>query len=185
MPDPAPARMTADEFIAWAMEQPEGRHYELAAGEVVAMAAERSAHALTKSHVWRRLTEAVEAAGLACDVYPDGMAVEIDAATVYEPDALVRCGPRLDGDAVKLNDPVIVVEVLSPSTRHIDASKKLAGYFRLASVVHYLIVDPTEPLILHHTRGAGGTILTHIVRDGVIALDPPGLELKLADVYGV
>jgi Uma2 family endonuclease len=37
----APARMTADEFIAWAMEQPEGEHYELVAGEVVSMAPER------------------------------------------------------------------------------------------------------------------------------------------------
>jgi Uma2 family endonuclease len=175
MPDPAPARMTADEFIAWAMEQPEGRHYELAAGEVVAMAAERSAHALTKSHVWRRLTEAVEAAGLACDVYPDGMAVEIDAATVYEPDALVRCGPRLDDDAVKLNDPVIVVEVLSPSTRARDAGAKLADYFRLPSVRHYLIVRTEDRVIIHHARNEDGTILTRIVREGAIHLDPPGI----------
>ncbi len=40
--------MTADEFIDWAMAQPEGQRYELVAGEVVAMAPERSAHALTK-----------------------------------------------------------------------------------------------------------------------------------------
>jgi Uma2 family endonuclease len=68
MSDTAPVRMTSDEFIAWAMKQPEDRHYELAAGEVVAMAAERSAHALTKSRIWRRLAEAIEAAGLPCDV---------------------------------------------------------------------------------------------------------------------
>lgn len=48
----------------------------------------------------------------------------------------------------------------------------------------YLIVGPTEPLILHHTRGTGDTILTHIMREGSIMLDPPGLELRLADVYG-
>lgn len=40
----APARMTADEFIAWAMEQSEGQHYELVAGEVVSMAPERAVH---------------------------------------------------------------------------------------------------------------------------------------------
>lgn len=56
MSDPGsiPGRMTSDEFIAWAMERPEGQRYELAAGEVVGMAPERSAHALTKAHVWRR-----------------------------------------------------------------------------------------------------------------------------------
>lgn len=67
MPDVAPVRMTADEFIAWAMKQPEGRHYELVAGEVIAMAPERSGHALAKANVWRRLNEAVEAADLSCD----------------------------------------------------------------------------------------------------------------------
>jgi Uma2 family endonuclease len=85
--------------------------------------------------------------------------------------------------ALEIPDPVIVVEVLSPSAQRIDASKKLAGYFQLPSVVHYLIVDPTKPLIVHHKRGGDGKIDTRIVNDGVIALEPPGLELKLADVY--
>jgi hypothetical protein len=44
-----------------------------------------------------------------------------------------------------------VVEVLSPSTRYIEASAKLAGYFRLPSVQHYLIVDPDRPTVMHHT----------------------------------
>jgi Uma2 family endonuclease len=79
--------------------------------------------------------------------------------------------------------PVIVVEVLSPSTRRIDASEKLAGYFRVPSVAHYLIVDPNKPLVLHHARGGGDTILTHVVTRGTIELDPPELAVALADVY--
>ncbi len=75
MSDPAPRRMTPDEFIAWAMEQPEGEHYELFNGEIVTMAPERSMHALTKFQVASRIAEAVEAAGLPCDVYPDAMTV--------------------------------------------------------------------------------------------------------------
>ncbi|HXA25887.1 MAG TPA: hypothetical protein VNW90_26705 [Acetobacteraceae bacterium] len=51
MSEPARGRMTSDEFIALAMEQPETSHYELVAGEVVAMAPERSAHALTKAQI--------------------------------------------------------------------------------------------------------------------------------------
>ncbi len=133
MAETARARMTSDEFIAWAMSRPEGERYELAAGEVVAMAPERSAHALTKGRLFRRLAEAIEAAGLPCTAYPDGMAVEVDAATVYEPDASVRCGPPLPDDAVKMIDPVIVVEVLSPSSRARDAGAKLADYFRIDS----------------------------------------------------
>ena len=62
-------------------------------------------------------------------------------------------------------------------------SLKLAGYFRLPSVAHYLIVDPTQPNVIHHSRGTGDTIVTRIVTEGVIRLDPPGLELALNDVY--
>jgi len=162
--DAAPALMTADEFIAWAMQQPEGQRYELFAGKVVGMAPERSAHALAKAHVWRRLQEAVERDGLACTVYPDGMAVAIDATTVYEPDALVRCGPVVPSDAVKLTDPVIIVEVLSPSTRARDHGDKLIDYFRLPSVQHYLIVRTDDGAVIHHARNADATILTRIMR---------------------
>ena len=80
-------------------------------------------------------------------------------------------------------NPVVVVEVLSPSTRHIDAQIKLVGYFRLPSVAHYLVIDPDKPLIIHHARNADGTILTRIVNDGAISLNPPGIEIAVADVY--
>ena len=177
MSDAAPVRMTSEEFIAWAMEQPEGRHYELAAGEVIAMAPERSGHALVSANVWRRLTEAVEAAGLPCDVYPDGMTVTIDARTVYEPDVLIWCGPRVPDDTVRLDDPIIVVDVLSPSTRSGDSGAKLIDYFRLPSIHHDLIVRVEDRAIIHHARNPDGTILTRIVRDGTLHLDPPGLTV--------
>ena len=76
------------------------------------------------------------------------------------------------------------VATLSPSTRRVDVSLKLAGYFRLPSVMHYLIVDPTQPSILHHARGERDTIITRVVTAGSIALDPPGIELAMADIYG-
>ena len=115
---------------------------------------------------------------------PDGMTVRIDARNAYEPDALVYCGKEAAPSAVEIANPVIVVEVLSPSTRRIDTSKKVAGYFQLPSVAHYLIVDLERRVILHYTRGAEDTILTRIVHEGTLALDPPGLELALADVWG-
>jgi Uma2 family endonuclease len=173
----ARGRMTSDEFIAWAMEQPETEHYELIDGEVVAMAPERSAHALTKFHIARRMAEALEAGNLPCCVYPDGMSVEASEHTVYEPDALVRCGAPLPPDAIKLSDPVIIVEVLSPSTSSRDVGPKLMDYFRLPSLRHYIIVRIENRTIVHHERGENGIILTRIVRDGPIVMDPPGITL--------
>jgi hypothetical protein len=70
--------MTADEFIAWAMAQPEGDHYELVADQVIGMAPERLVHVRTKQHVFRRLSDAIAAAGLSCEAFVDGMAVRLD-----------------------------------------------------------------------------------------------------------
>lgn len=92
-------RMTADQFIAWAMEQPEGKRYELVAGEVFAMSPERVGHARGKLRFATRLAAAIEAGGLSCEAFGDGLAVRVDADTVYEPDAMVRCGTPLDDDA--------------------------------------------------------------------------------------
>jgi Uma2 family endonuclease len=114
---------------------------------------------------------------------PDGMTVRVDDATAHEPDAVVYCGPRLAPSALEVPDPIIVVEVLSPSTRHVDAQVKLAGYFRLPSVVHYLVVDPDKPLIIHHARATNDAILTRIVTEGTIEVEPPGIELSLAGIY--
>ena len=177
MSDPAPVRMNADQFIAWAMDRPETEHYELAGGEIVAMAPERATHARAKGHLYSRLTAAIATAGRNCEAFIDGLSVVVDETTVYEPDVLVRCGDKLDGDAVRISDPVIVVEVLSRSTRGRDTGAKLADYFRLPSVRHYLIVRAEERIVIHHARGEHGIILTRILREGPIALDPPGIVL--------
>jgi Uma2 family endonuclease len=105
------------------------------------------------------------------------MAVAIDATTIYEPDALVRYGPAVPPDTVKLTDPVIVMEVLSPSTRARDHGDKLIDYFRLPSVQHYLIVRTEDRAIIHHARNPDGIILTQFVRDAVLRPDPPGLTV--------
>ena len=60
------------------------------------------------------------------------MTVRIDETTAYEPDAVVYSGEKIARSAVEVPNPLIVVEVLSPSTRQVDVSIKLAGYFRAA-----------------------------------------------------
>jgi Uma2 family endonuclease len=170
--------MTADEFLRWAEQQGDGARYELVAGTVVAMAPERAIHGRLKGRVYQALTQAIRAAGLPCEAFPDGMAVRVDAETVYEPDALVRCGDALDDNAIEVLDPVVVVEVLSPSSRRLDTGGKLEDYFRLPSLRHYLIVKTENRAVIHHRRTEEGTILTRIVRDGDIRLDPPGIVLS-------
>lgn len=177
MSEPARARMDMQTFIAWAMEQPEGAHYELFAGEIVPKAAERIAHGRAKGQIFRALSDAVDAAGLACEVFVDGVSVPINVDTVYEPDVLLRCGRPLPDSDTRVSDPVIIVEVASPSSRTRDVGAKLADYFTLPSVHHYLIVRAEDRTIVRHSRQSDGTIQTTIIRGGPIDLSPPGLTL--------
>ncbi|HEX8417213.1 MAG TPA: Uma2 family endonuclease [Methylobacterium sp.] len=175
------ARMNVDEFLAWAGDRP-GR-YELLDGEVYAMSPQRARHAEVKFSIQTALKVGIRAASLPCRMLPDGLTVRIDRSTAYEPDALVYCGQRLDGDAIEAPEPIIVVEVLSPSTGNIDTGQKLGGYFRVPSVSHYLIVDPKARIVIHHRRGADDLIETRIVSAGTLDLAPPGLSLSLDAVF--
>ena len=181
MSETARRRMTSEEFLAWAMEQPEGTHYELEDGEIVAMAPERLAHVRAKQRIYRRLADAIERAGLPCEAFIDGPSVRVDETTIFEPDGLVRCGPKLPDDLITIDDPLVVIEVRSPSTGARDAGEKLEAYFRIPSVRHYLIVKTSNRTVIHHARAEDGGIATRIIRDGVVRLDPPGIGI--ADIF--
>jgi Uma2 family endonuclease len=181
--------MTVEEFLPWA-EGKEGR-WELHDGvpvmissaEPVMMSPERAAHIRTKFRAAKALDGAVTAAGLPCEVFTDGMAIRIDARTTYEPDASVACGFPVPPDAIEIDNPVIVVEVLSPSTAAIDHGRKLSGYFSLASVQHYLILDPERRVVIHHKRASGDAIETRVLTDGAARLDPPGFEVAVEALF--
>jgi Uma2 family endonuclease len=177
----APRRMTAAEFLDWAAAQP-GRH-ELHGGEVYAMAPERNRHALAKAAAFRAFDRAIAAAGLPCTVFPDGASVAIDDATLYEPDLSVTCAGRIDPDALTVPEPVVVLEVFSPSSRTLDGTRKLAGYLALASVRHYVLVDADLRAVIHHARDADGSIRTALLREGALTLDPPGFVVAVADLF--
>ena len=175
-------KMTADEFLVWAEAQ-EGK-YELHDGFVVSMSPERVRHTRTKAEVWRTLDNAIRKVGKNCEAFTDGLTVRMNDSTTYEPDALVRCGEPLGGDTVEIVDPVIVVEVLSPSTSSTDYGQKLKDYFSLPSVAHYLVVDPEGRRVVHYTRqDDADTFLTRILAGGRLALDPPGIEILVDDVF--
>jgi Uma2 family endonuclease len=169
-------------FRAWTLIQPRGR-FERVDGEVVAMAPERIAHARTKARVYQALDQAIRAAQLPCEALPDGVTVEVDETTDYEPDALVNCGPKAPGERVAAPNPVIVIEVLSPGNKRTDTGAKLTGYFRVSSIQHYIIFHAEKPEIVHHKRNPDNTILTRIVTYGEITLEPPGITFNVSQVY--
>ena len=174
---------TVEEYLAWANAQTERQRSELINGQIVVMAPERIKHAKVKLAAAIALKAAVVRSGLPCHVLADGPTVRIDDHTAYEPDALVYCGPELPGDALIVPNPLIIVEVLSPTTMHTDTSAKLIGYFKLPSVHHYLIIDPDACAVAHHSRAADGTVAAHTVTSGPIRLDPPGLSMDVSEFF--
>jgi Uma2 family endonuclease len=188
---PASQRMTVAAFLAWAARRPEGERWELIEGEPVptrgptpanAMAAETVVHARIKRRIDHVLTEALAKGGHDCEVFVSGPKVQTDANTAFEPDVVVTCAKVPDGLLVP--EPLIIVEVLSASTRDRDFTIKLAGYAALPSIAHYLLVETQRRLIIHHHRAAAEQeFRTSIVRDGIRRLDPPGLDLDVDAIY--
>lgn len=181
MAESAPSDMTVDEFLVWAVKRP-GRH-ELEFGTVIAMSPESLGHVRAKTRIQRALDAALGRAGLDCEAVGDGVTVRVDATTAYEPDASVYCGPRQPANALVVVDPVIVVEVVSPSSVGRGHNQKLVGYFMVPSLQHYLIVNPERRVLVHHARRSD-EIATRILRSGGLTLDPPGFELPVEELFG-
>jgi Uma2 family endonuclease len=174
-------RMTVNEFLPWARQQPE--RWELFDGVALAMSPKRVIHGDTKYRAARAFDDAIAKAKVPCRFVLDSAVVRIDARNSYQPDVLVYCGEPVSGDTLEIANPVVVVEVLSPGNAMTDLRDKLQGYFRVASIQHYLVVDPDKRLVIHHTRGKDDAVSTRIVTSGQLTLDPPGLTLAVADFF--
>ena len=177
------AKMSFDEFLAWSARQERGR-YEYVDGEILEMPVEGGVHNFVKGAVYLALIDAAKRAGLHDQVLTDGMTVRIERFNRgREPDAAVTATPVADRTAMIIVDPLIVVEVVSPSSLRDDTGDKLNEYFSVPSIHHYLIVRPDKKLIVHHARGDDGKLITAIVTEPSLRLDPPGLDLDLTPVF--
>ena len=178
----APQRLTVEEFITWSQAQESGR-YELEDGRIIQMSPERLGHIKVKFRVALALTLAVKQAAAPVFVLTDGATVRIGPRTAYQPDAMVYAGPELPDSAIEITNPIIVVEVLSPSSSPRDSVQKLKNYFTVDSIQHYLIIDPDERLVLHHRRSTGSSFIAQVVSEGCLVLDPPGLNLDISHFF--
>jgi Uma2 family endonuclease len=181
-------KMVADEFLTWAEDQPnEAGRFELWDGEVVVRDGpggfeERARHWSAKGAMYRALCDAMERARQPYLAAVDGPTVRLSASKMSRPDVVVYCGRGVEPSAQEVPDPIIVVEVLSPSTAKRDHGVKLTGYFTLPSLAHYLIVDPERQVLIHHRRSAANATETEIVTGPRVRLDPPGLLVDLTKV---
>jgi Uma2 family endonuclease len=171
--------MSLDEFLEWEETQ-EARH-EFVDGNLYLMSGGTDAHDDVRLAIASTLR-----ANLAGKPYRARLDLKLVCANGRSryPDVAVVCGPR-DPKATRLIDPVVLVEVLSPSTRSTDYLVKTVDYGSVASVATYLIVDPDEPRVDVLRRVDGRLYPETQVegRDAMIALPELGIELALAEIY--
>jgi Uma2 family endonuclease len=117
------SKMTVDEFLARAETEP-GR-WELFDSVPVKMSSERIIHGRVKYLVAQAFDRAIDRAGVPYQFLLDSVAVRIDRHRGYQPDLLVFCGEPVPDDAVEVPNPIVVVEVLSPSNAMKDPCDKL------------------------------------------------------------
>ena len=142
---------------------------------------QRAVRIEVKVAVVRALQDALKSGR--CHALGDGMCVRIDDRTVCEPDAVVYCGEKIGDDTTVMTNSVVVVDVLSPGTKTVDTTRKLESYFKLASVRHYLIVDPKSRAIVHHARDAAGAIATFVLSEGEVALSEIDARMPVASFF--
>ena len=178
-----PTRLSIDEFLRWSLDQERGR-YELEAGRIIAMGAESVQHARTRIRLCNALTAAIARASVPCYALPDGMTVPIAEGRAYEPDALIAPLPEVADDAMVVPNPVAVFEVLSPTptSQRRDLTVKVEGYSRVASILHYIIIDPAERQVLHYKREGAALLPPAAACEADLRLDPPGIEIALDDM---
>jgi Uma2 family endonuclease len=182
MAEPAVARMNADEFFRW--EAGDDRRYELFDGRPVAMTPPAAAHRIVVARLARHIGEALDRRP-GCTVQVEaGIRLPDRPYDAYQADLAVTCQPHRRGQQA-IEEPILILEVLSPSTEAVDRKTKLPNYRSIERVREIALVDSDSAYVEIHRRGDGDRWFTDILRgrDGRLVLASVGLDLALAALY--
>ena len=146
-------RMTAAEFLVWDAGQT--LKHEFVAGEVFAMAGGEDRNSTVALNIAIALRQHLR--GSPCRVYGSDVKLSVEAADCYfYPDLMVTCSATDAADRLIKREPVLVVEVLSPSTAAYDRGDKFAAYRQLPALQEYLLVDVDGQRCDLFRKGADG-----------------------------
>jgi Uma2 family endonuclease len=176
--------LSPEEYLA--IERESETRSEYFDGEMFAMSGGSRQHNLIVTNLIRELSTQLKRRP--CEVYTNDQRVRIPETSLYTyPDVVVLCGePIFEDETVDtLLNPLLIVEVLSPTTEAYDRGKKFEGYRTIASLAEYVLVSQHEPRVEQFLRQDGGHWLftaTH-GRERSISLASIQCELALAEIY--
>ncbi|HYH40182.1 MAG TPA: Uma2 family endonuclease [Azospirillum sp.] len=178
MGQPLPKPWTVAEFLEWERQQPE--RYEFVDGVIRMMTGGTNQHSRIKRNISTALQNALR--GRTCEPWVEGPKVVTAVSTTY-PDAVVNCGD-VDAKDDRIENPVVIIEVLSRTTADHDRGGKWVAYQGIPSLQHYLLVSQDEPRVDVFTRdGTGWRLEVMTGLDAHIALPAIDCTLTLAEVY--
>jgi Uma2 family endonuclease len=177
--------MTAEEFFAWPGDGSQ-RKFELVDGVIKAMSPAHPTHGIIQARLAYLLARHLSEARLSCVVVTEPPVVpRINAsANVRVPDLGVSCAKKPDGEP-HLADPVLLIEILSPSNQS-HTWRNVWAYATIPSVSEILIVQSTkiEARVLRKLPdGTWPDAATDIAAGAALELSSVGLTLPLEDLY--
>lgn len=178
-----PKAITIEDYLAG--EEISDVKHEYLGGTVHAMAGGTNRH--NSIAVSALLALGSQLRGKPCQPFNSDTKVRIefpDHTRFYYPDAMVVCQSNPDSDHFQ-NQPVVIIEVLSDSTRRADLGEKRDAYLAIPSLKVLLFVEPDSPAVTVHRRKSGGgfAIEHHSDLESTILLPEIGASLPLAELY--
>src|SRR4029453_17798173 len=176
----APVTMTKDAFLA-GVDQREER-YEFSGGRVTMMVRVTRNHSQVTTNLIAALKVRLQSDTY--DVHAESFAVHIDNSVRF-PDVLVEPA-QTDGKSLEAKRPILIAEVLSPGTHHLDFGDKLREYLTLPSLDTYLIISPDEPRIWVWQRTDDAFPKEPEIiekRDQHVRLPALAIDISVEDIY--
>lgn len=155
---PPQPRLSADEYLAWEIEQT--FRNEFVRGEVFAMTGAAERHVLVTRNLLLALH--LHLRGTPCRAMANDMKLRVEAADCFfYPDVLVSCQTSVSGNDMFKTDAVLVAEVLSPSTAAYDRGDKFADYRQLPGLREFLLIDADKCRCDLYRKGGDGLWVLH------------------------
>ena len=178
--------MDLDDFEELLADKPRDEKWELIGGRVVRMmVGARWEHNFIIQNLSAGLQGRLREAGSPCRTLIESFRLKESALrSSLLPDVIVRCGSLAPG-ASSLNDPTVLIEVMSDGSVGRDRIEKWRVYQKLPTLQHYVLVERDKPLIEVFDR-AGAAWFTQRVIEGLDAvLELPGIDVTvpLAEIY--
>ena len=177
-----PALVSVQDYLD-AELQAEQKH-EYLGGVIHAMAGATNRHNEVASNALIALGSRLR--GKPCRPYNSDTKLRVRTSTqtrFYYPDASVVC-ERSDAELTYQDHPVVILEVLSPSTRRIDEGEKRDAYLQMPDLRVYAMAESDTPHVRVDRRAGTGFVQeVHEGLDATIPLPEIGIELPLREMY--